>query len=348
MLSEKYRQSLDFAAGLHHGHMRKGTEIDYLSHLLSVSALVMEHGGSEDEAIAGLLHDALEDQGDGYQSRFHIDPTTGRDALKRDLALLFGTRVRDIVIACTDDEDYAPGHKSKDKSVEAWRERKERYLAKLRTASDAGILRVSSADKLHNLLSLPDDLADWRGTAAELADKCNELLAGVPSLPTTPAPPTNAWCVTTSRWVCLSPPDREGREALFGLRQVVEFLATRYLLKDGWPLAKAAEIVRATDVAGLTQLIPSDRPRTRAEEVVARYRGAHVADSATGAGSPAGSRRHRSQCLARIRGLAAAQPHRAPTRLRQAPGLAARHDPRVADEPARPTSRAAAYRSKRT
>lgn len=54
MLSQKYRQALDFAAGLHHGHMRKGTEIDYLSHLLSVSALVMEHGGSEDEAIAGL------------------------------------------------------------------------------------------------------------------------------------------------------------------------------------------------------------------------------------------------------------------------------------------------------
>ena len=70
-----------------------------------------------------------------------------------------------------------------------------------------------------------------------------------------------------------SPPDREGREALFGLRQIVEFLATRYLLKDGWPLAKAAEIVRETDVTGLTQLIPSDRPRTRAEEVVAKYRG---------------------------------------------------------------------------
>jgi len=157
MLSQKYRQALDFAASLHHGHMRKGTEIDYLSHLLSVSALVMEHGGSEDEAIAGLLHDALEDQGDGYQSRFHGDPTKGREALKGDLDLLFGERVRDIVIACTDDEDYAPGHKSKDKSVEAWRERKERYLAKLRATSDAGILRVSSADKLHNARAILSD-----------------------------------------------------------------------------------------------------------------------------------------------------------------------------------------------
>jgi len=65
MLSTKYREALDFAAALHHGYMRKGTEIDYLSHLLSVSALVIEHGGTEDEAFADLLHDSLEDRGHG-------------------------------------------------------------------------------------------------------------------------------------------------------------------------------------------------------------------------------------------------------------------------------------------
>jgi DNA-binding transcriptional MerR regulator len=70
----------------------------------------------------------------------------------------------------------------------------------------------------------------------------------------------------------LTPPEREGREAMFGLRQVVEFLAARYLLKDGWPLAKVAEMVRATDLDGLAGMIPSERPRTRAEEVVAKYR----------------------------------------------------------------------------
>ena len=70
MISQRYRMALDFAATLHEGHLRKGTEIAYLSHLLSVSALVMEHGGTEDEAIAGLLHDAIEDQGDGYRSAF--------------------------------------------------------------------------------------------------------------------------------------------------------------------------------------------------------------------------------------------------------------------------------------
>jgi hypothetical protein len=126
------------------------------------------------------------------------------------------------------------------------------------------------------LLSLPDELADWRGTAAELADMCNEVLAGVPSL-TDDAGSANERLVRHYVQVgVLTAPEREGREALFGLRQIVEFLATRYLLKDGWPLAKAAEIVRTTDVSGLAQLIPSERPRTRAEEVAAKYRGKRV------------------------------------------------------------------------
>jgi hypothetical protein len=122
------------------------------------------------------------------------------------------------------------------------------------------------------LLALPDELADWRGTAAELAEKCNEVLAGVPSL-IDDAGSANERLVRHYVQVgVLTAPEREGREALFGLRQIVEFLATRYLLKDGWPLAKAAEIVRTTDVSGLAQLIPSERPRTRAEEVAAKYR----------------------------------------------------------------------------
>jgi DNA-binding transcriptional MerR regulator len=137
------------------------------------------------------------------------------------------------------------------------------------------------------LLSLPDDLANWRGTAADLAEKCNELLGTVPSI-SDDAGAANERLVRHYVQVgVLSPPDREGREALFGLRQVVEFLATRYLLKDGWPLAKAAEIVRATDVTGLTQLIPSDRLRTRAEEVVAKYRsGVRVSESAAAHAAP--------------------------------------------------------------
>ena len=124
------------------------------------------------------------------------------------------------------------------------------------------------------LLSLPDDLADWRGTAAELADRLNEVLKGMPSLADDAGAANERLVRHYVQVGILTPPEREGREALFGLRQVVEFLAARYLLKDGWPLAKVAELVRATDVAGLSQLIPAERPRTRAEEVVAKYRAA--------------------------------------------------------------------------
>jgi hypothetical protein len=123
------------------------------------------------------------------------------------------------------------------------------------------------------LLSLPDDLADWRGTAAELADKLNEVLAGIPTLADDAGSANERLVRHYVQVGVLTAPEREGREALFGLRQVVEFLAARYLLKDGWPLAKAAEMVRATDLDGLAGMIPSDRPRTRAEEVVAKYRG---------------------------------------------------------------------------
>jgi DNA-binding transcriptional MerR regulator len=130
------------------------------------------------------------------------------------------------------------------------------------------------------LLSLPDDLADWRGTAAELADKLNEVLAGIPTLADDAGSANERLVRHYVQVGILTPPEREGREAMFGLRQVVEFLAARYLLKDGWPLAKAAEMVRATDLDGLAGMIPSDRPRTRAEEVIAKYkRGQTVGES---------------------------------------------------------------------
>lgn len=122
------------------------------------------------------------------------------------------------------------------------------------------------------LLSLPDDLAQWRGTAAELADKLNEVLAGIPTLADDAGSANERLVRHYVQVGVLTAPEREGREAMFGLRQVVEFLAARYLLKDGWPLAKVAEMVRATDLDGLAGMIPTERPRTRAEEVVAKYR----------------------------------------------------------------------------
>jgi len=158
MLTERYRTALQFAATVHDTHLRKGTEIAYLSHLIAVSALVMENGGNEAEAIAALLHDAIEDRGKDYWSRFLVKPREGRDALKRDIKLLFGQDVLEIVEHCTDDE-YLPGGRTAQKGTPAeWKKRKRAYLAKLAKQVDRGVLRVSCADKLHNARAI---LADY-------------------------------------------------------------------------------------------------------------------------------------------------------------------------------------------
>jgi (p)ppGpp synthase/HD superfamily hydrolase len=158
MLGERYPDALLFATRLHDGQSRKGTSIVYLSHLLAVSSLVLENGGDEPEAIAALLHDALEDQGDDYESEHPAEPLRGRAALRRDIELRYGARVLEIVRACTDDEDFAKPAMGDPGSSAQWRERKAAYLDHLRGESDPGILRVSCADKLHNARSI---LADY-------------------------------------------------------------------------------------------------------------------------------------------------------------------------------------------
>jgi HD domain len=85
MLTERFDTALSFASKLHRLQVRKGTEIPYLGHLLAVAALVIEDGGSEDEAIAALLHDAIEDQGQYYPR--------GRDALRLYIRDQFGAVV---------------------------------------------------------------------------------------------------------------------------------------------------------------------------------------------------------------------------------------------------------------
>jgi DNA-binding transcriptional MerR regulator len=121
------------------------------------------------------------------------------------------------------------------------------------------------------LTSFPDDLVHWRGTAAELADKCNELLPRLGLEADAGSVNERLVRYYVSEEV-LTPPEREGREALFGFRQAIELLVTRYLLKDGWPLKKIAAMVRSADLASLQNLVPSERPRTRAEELVAQFR----------------------------------------------------------------------------
>lgn len=135
-LSPRYGEALAFAHETHLGHVRKGTGIPYVSHLMSVSALVLEHGGDEDLAIAALLHDAIEDMaGD--------DP----EPLKREIASRFGERVLDVVLGCSD---------STSSKKPEWEARKRAYLAHLADA-EPDVLLVSCADKLHNARAILGD-----------------------------------------------------------------------------------------------------------------------------------------------------------------------------------------------
>jgi (p)ppGpp synthase/HD superfamily hydrolase len=141
LLSERFFDALRFAAELHNQQVRKGAEVPYISHLLGVSSLVLEHGGSEDEAIAALLHDAIEDQ---------AQHNGGPEALGAKIRDRFGDRVVTIVSACTD-ADAVP--------KAPWRERKERYLKHVAQTLDPGYHRVTIADKLHNARAI---LLDYR------------------------------------------------------------------------------------------------------------------------------------------------------------------------------------------
>ena len=139
-LSRQFSNALAFASGLHRGHLRKGTKIPYMAHLMAVSALVLEHDGSETEAIAALLHDVLEDRGPYFK--------LGAAGMRNQIRKRFGEEVLAIVEECTDtDKDPKP----------PWRERKEGYIRSLATVSPSGLL-VSLADKVHNARSILRDL----------------------------------------------------------------------------------------------------------------------------------------------------------------------------------------------
>lgn len=133
-LSERFEQALTWAAQLHAEQERKSTGIPYVSHLMSVCALALEHGADEDEAIAALLHDAVEDQG-------------GQETLD-EIRARFGDRVAEIVDGCTD--AYV-------QPKPPWRERKEAYVAHLQEAPPSTCL-VSGSDKLHNARCILADL----------------------------------------------------------------------------------------------------------------------------------------------------------------------------------------------
>jgi len=136
-LTDRFDRALVYAAHVHGAQVRRGTTVPYVAHLLAVAATVLEYGGDEDMAIAGLLHDAAEDQGGARR----LD----------DLRHRFGNRVADIVADLSDNLAGRHGEK------EEWRARKERYLAHLATCTRDTLL-VSLADKTHNARSILRDL----------------------------------------------------------------------------------------------------------------------------------------------------------------------------------------------
>lgn len=133
ILGQRFEDALAYAAKLHSRQIRKGSGVPYISHLMGVASIALEYGADEDEAVAALLHDAIEDQG-GAEARDEIRAR-------------FGSRVVTIVEGCTDADA---------KPKPPWRRRKEAYIAHIKDASPS-IHLVSCSDKLHNARAILKD-----------------------------------------------------------------------------------------------------------------------------------------------------------------------------------------------
>ena len=157
-VSARYGVALLWAEELHRNQRRKGKAIPYISHLVGVSALVWEDGGSEEQAIAALLHDAIEDAGQSHAS----------------IADRFGEAVANIVRDCTDTSGTPVGGEK-----EPWLLRKTRFIASLEHKPEASLL-VTAADKAHNagdmVLDARRDPAMWSKFTAGLEGSAWYLL----------------------------------------------------------------------------------------------------------------------------------------------------------------------------
>lgn len=143
--TERFSRAVDYARIAHAAQCRKGSNIPYLYHLLGVASLVIEFGGNEDQAIAGLLHDTIEDGGAAHETTIRAQ---------------FGDAVADIVKDCTDGTaEGKASHTDAEAKRRNWIERKLAYLAHLKEAPDATLL-VSACDKLHNARAIVQDLED--------------------------------------------------------------------------------------------------------------------------------------------------------------------------------------------
>ena len=142
-LTKRFTDAVDHVRVAHAAQFRKGTQTPYVYHLLAVSSLVLEFGGNEDQAIAGLLHDVIEDCGEAHR------------ALVR---ATWGDAVADIVEACTDGTaERKQESQTPEQKLQNWWERKLAYLDHLEAESAATLL-VSACDKLHNARAIVADL----------------------------------------------------------------------------------------------------------------------------------------------------------------------------------------------
>jgi (p)ppGpp synthase/HD superfamily hydrolase len=136
MQMSKLPTALALALDAHKKQIRKGTNIPYISHPMAVASIALEYGATEEQAVAALLHDAIEDGGEPYADSIEA---------------LFGSHILNLVQGCTDGTPDQTGKKA------PWKDRKTAYLEHLQGASDE-VLLVSCSDKLHNARAIVSDL----------------------------------------------------------------------------------------------------------------------------------------------------------------------------------------------
>ena len=136
MQLSKLPTALALALDAHKKQIRKGTKIPYISHPMAVASIALEYGATEEQAVAALLHDAIEDGGEPYADSIEA---------------LFGSNILNLVQGCTDGTPDQIGNKA------PWKERKTAYLEHLQGASNE-VLLVSCSDKLHNARAIVSDL----------------------------------------------------------------------------------------------------------------------------------------------------------------------------------------------
>lgn len=172
-LTDRFAQAFNLAHQWHIGQYRKGTGIPYVSHLMGVASVALEFGASEDEAMAALLHDSLEDGPENLEADQGKRPAK-RQALEDEIRAVFGEEVARLVLRATEETPLVNGKKA------PWEQRKSEYLRKLvnrEHVEDASALLISASDKLHNARSILTDVLTAGDTAearAAFFDRFNE------------------------------------------------------------------------------------------------------------------------------------------------------------------------------